>query len=72
MAYFQGNVTLVAAAYNAREGVVNRYRGVRPYPETQAYVRRIMEFVGRNENRYNTTMPDRPPVLSRLRTAIGF
>ena len=72
LAYFQGNVPLVAAAYNAGEGVVNRYRGVPPYPETQAYVRRIMEFFGRNEHPYDATMPDRSPVLSRLRAAIGF
>jgi soluble lytic murein transglycosylase-like protein len=39
MAYFQGNVVLVAAAYNAGEGAVNRYRGVPPYAETLNYVR---------------------------------
>lgn len=72
LAYFQGNVTLVAAAYNAGEGAVNRYHGVPPYPETRAYVRRIMEFFGRNYHPYDTTLPDRSPVLSRLRAAIGF
>ncbi len=46
LAYFEGDVTLVAAAYNAGEGTVERYRGVPPYLETRAYVRRIVDAVG--------------------------
>jgi soluble lytic murein transglycosylase-like protein len=72
LAYFQGNVTLVAAAYNAGEGAVNRYRGIPPYPETRAYVKRIMEFFGRNDHPYDANVTDHSPVLSRVRTAIGF
>jgi soluble lytic murein transglycosylase-like protein len=45
LAYFEGDVSLVAAAYNAGEGAVNRYRGVPPYAETQGYVKRIIESV---------------------------
>ncbi len=46
LAYFEGDVTLVAAAYNAGEGTVERYRGVPPYVETRAYVRKIVAAVG--------------------------
>ena len=46
MAYFEGDVTLVAAAYNAGEAAVEKYRGVPPYAETRAYVARILGFVG--------------------------
>ena len=46
MAYFEGDVSLVAAAYNAGEGAVERYRGVPPYAETREYVRRIVVALG--------------------------
>ena len=43
---FGGNLKLVAAAYNAGEGTVERYGGVPPYPETEHYVRRVLGFAG--------------------------
>jgi soluble lytic murein transglycosylase-like protein len=46
MAYFEGNVTLVAAAYNAGEKAVERYLGVPPYAETRLYVLRIKAASG--------------------------
>lgn len=46
MAYFEGDVALVAAAYNAGERAVDRYLGVPPYAETRNYVRRILTAMG--------------------------
>lgn len=44
---FNGDLTLVAAGYNAGEGAVARYGGVPPYSETQRYVQRVAQLLQR-------------------------
>lgn len=44
LSFFKGNVTLVAAAYNAGERAVEKYSGIPPYPETRDYVRKITQL----------------------------
>ena len=41
LTYFEGDVRLVAAAYNSGENTVEKYKGVPPYPETRKYVKKI-------------------------------
>lgn len=61
LAYFQGDIALVAAAYNSGEGTVERYRGVPPYAETRAYVKRILKSVGQTAHPFDDkiTRPSR-------------
>ncbi|MCG8325560.1 MAG: transglycosylase SLT domain-containing protein [Thiotrichales bacterium] len=40
--HFNGDLSLALAGYNAGERAVQRYRGIPPYAETQAYVRRVL------------------------------
>jgi len=67
LAYFEGDVSLVAAAYNAGEGAVNRYRGIPPYAETRGYVKRIISLFKREEHPYDSTVTAPSPELPRIR-----
>ncbi|MHB8912652.1 MAG: lytic transglycosylase domain-containing protein [Lysobacter sp.] len=44
---YKGDLTLVAAAYNAGIGAVTRYGGVPPYAETQAYLVKVLALHAR-------------------------
>jgi hypothetical protein len=52
MQRYSSNLSLVAAAYNAGEGAVDRNGGVPPYAETQRYVERV----GQLADRYRTAL----------------
>jgi soluble lytic murein transglycosylase-like protein len=61
---YKGNVALALAAYNAGAEAVARHGGIPPFAETQTYVARILQLVGRVDalastdgdlHRYRTT-----------------
>jgi len=56
LAFFKGNVSLVAAAYNSGEKTVERYRGIPPYPETQDYVRKITRLYKKPTHPYRASL----------------
>lgn len=66
LAYFRGDVRLVAAAYNAGEGAVERYRGVPPFPETQAYVTRIQHVFAERRHPYDATVVESSEAMAPL------
>ena len=66
LAYFRGDIAMAAAGYNAGEGAVDRYRGVPPYAETQAYVARILAFMQRRKHAYDSRITDPSPVAPAL------
>lgn len=66
LAYFKGDVTLVAAAYNAGEGAVNRFAGIPPYPETQGYVKRIQDIFKREDHPFDPSVTNPSPELQKI------
>jgi len=69
LAYFQGDVSLVAAAYNAGEGAVERYRGVPPYKETEDYVKRLRSVYPRKRHPFEPRVAKASDVFTRAEVA---
>jgi soluble lytic murein transglycosylase-like protein len=67
MAYFEGNVTLVAAAYNAGEGAVDKHLGVPPFAETRDYVKKVIDRYGNAPLPFDARITGPSPNISSLR-----
>lgn len=69
LAFFEGDVSLVLAGYNAGERAVERYRGVPPYAETRNYVRKITGVYKKLSHPYESDVVDPSPIMSRIKRA---
>ena len=67
LAYFEGDVSLVAAAYNAGEAAVERYRGVPPYLETLTYVRKILTGARMVDHVFDASVTEPSPQMRNIR-----
>lgn len=71
LAFFEGDVHLVAAAYNAGERAVEKYRGIPPYPETRNYVKKIASLYKKTVHPYEAGVVEPSPVLPRMKRTEG-
>jgi len=65
LAYFRGNVSLVAAAYNAGERAVEKYRGVPPYLETIDYVKKIAGLYRKTRHAFQRSVTEPSLIVAR-------
>ncbi len=64
LAYFEGNVDLALAGYNAGENAVDRYGGVPPYKETKGYIKKIRQLYGIENLPYDQSLPHRSKLIA--------
>ena len=68
LAYFEGDLALALAGYNAGERAVERYRGIPPYAETRIYVWKIIGALqGQRRHPFDATVTQPSDVLPGLR-----
>ena len=67
LSYFRGDVMLAVAAYNAGERAVDKYHGIPPYKETQAYVKKVLSLYQLKRHGYDENITHASPMLKNMR-----
>ena len=71
---YDGDLTLALAAYHAGPGTIDRFGGLPPYRETQAYVGRVLRLYSEHQREAGGSAPGRSTLGSStglLRARIG-
>ena len=64
LSYYRGQVALAVAAYNAGERMVDKHRGIPPFPETRDYVRKIRVLFRSDQHPFDPRIADASPALA--------
>ncbi len=68
LAYFEGDVALAVAAYNAGEGAVNKYKGIPPFAETRQYVKKVQARYPVKNHPFDVKITEPSPMLKSMAT----
>jgi hypothetical protein len=71
LAFFQGDVSLVLAGYNAGERAVEKYRGIPPYAETRNYVKKISSIYKKTNHPYESDIVEPSPIMVQAKRTRG-